>query len=62
MAKIDVPLIDDALLLKWSHFLITNLPAKVNGKTYKKDGPDWVLELYNQWINNSDARLGKPTR
>lgn len=44
-------------LLSWSSFLLRNRDAVVNGKTYKKHGHQWILELYNQWINNSD--IGK---
>ena len=41
-------------IINWSLFLLRNLDATVNGKTYKKHGPEWVCELYNQWISNVD--------
>ena len=41
-------------ILNWSEFLLRNKKATVNGKTYKRDGSQFVIELYNQWLSNSD--------
>ena len=42
-------------IINWSLFLLRNLDAKVNGKTYKKHNQDWVRELYRQWESNVDT-------
>ena len=42
------------VILSWSGFLLRNRHVKINGKTYKKDGPYWVLEMYKLWLANSD--------
>jgi hypothetical protein len=41
-------------IINWSLFLLRNIDAKVNGKTYKKHGHEWVRELYRQWLSNVD--------
>jgi len=42
------------ILLNWSGFLLMNQDTKINNKTYKKDGPEWIIEMFNQWTKNSD--------
>ena len=44
-------------ILNWSMFLLRNIDSKVNGKTYKKHDHEWVHELYNQWLSNSDEGI-----
>ena len=41
-------------ILNWSEFLLRNKKATVNGKTYKQDSSQFIIELYNQWLSNSD--------
>jgi hypothetical protein len=43
------------VILSWSGFLLRNRHVKINGKTYKKDGPHWILEMYKVWLENSDT-------
>jgi hypothetical protein len=33
---------------------LRNKKATVNGKTYKQDSSQFIIELYNQWLSNSD--------